>query len=353
MNLKLTTDVKLPTHVLGLDLVNGDLALAACLDGTVGRVFLNEKRWEAFATPHRSYASGVACLAERPQAVSAGYDGRLLWHDLETGKSSREVAAHQFWSWQLTADAKGQQVASVTGQYLPGGWKYEPAAGSEPGVKVYDAVSGNQLKAFAHLPPVQSVAFSPDGRFLAAANMMGEVCVWDLQGEEKPLATWKSEAFTSWGTTKTHHYCGGIFSLDFSPDGQWLLGCGMGPMGDPMAGNGKMTWQKWNWRTGEKVGQINEADGGKGLMESIRWSPDGQKFAMAGRQAQGTWNLAIFAADGKLLVSQDTKMRISQLHWTPDGQRLLTAGGTGQPQPDKDGKWPSYGRVQIWELETA
>ena len=66
----------------------------------------------------------------------------------------------------------------------------------------------------------------------AAANMMGEVRVWNLQAiaDGKPAAQWTSPDFTSWGTTKTHHYCGGIYGLAFSPDGSALLGCGMGPM---------------------------------------------------------------------------------------------------------------------------
>jgi hypothetical protein len=29
-------------------------------------------------------------------------------------------------------------------------------------------------------------------------------------------------------------------------------------MTDPMAGNGKMTWQRWNWRNGERIDQIKE-----------------------------------------------------------------------------------------------
>ena len=35
--------------------------------------------------------------------------------------------------------------------------------------------------SFEHTPPVQIVAFSPDGRHLAAGNMMVEVGVWDLE----------------------------------------------------------------------------------------------------------------------------------------------------------------------------
>ena len=187
----------------------------------------------------------------------------------------------------------------------------------------------------------------------AAANMMGEVRVWNLQAiaDGKPAAQWTSPDFTSWGTTKTHHYGGGIYGLAFSPDGSALLGCGMGPMTDPMAGNGRMTWQRWAWEKGERIDQIKDGQHGSGLMESVAWHPSGTHFCMAGRQAQGTWNAAIFSAtDGSLAHSVDTKKRITHARFTADGQSLILAGATGQPPP-KQGVWPAWGRVQIYQLE--
>src|SRR5207253_1727774 len=97
--------------------------------------------------------------------------------------------AHGFWSWKMAVSSDEALIASVTGQYRAGGYKYEPAPESEPSVKVFDARTGELRHCFSHVPPVLSVAFTPDGRFLAAANMMGEVCVWDLM-TEKQAAKW-------------------------------------------------------------------------------------------------------------------------------------------------------------------
>jgi WD40 repeat protein len=182
--------------------------------------------------------------------------------------------------------------------------------------------------------------------------MMGEVRVWALgAGHGKPVAQWTSPDFTSWGTTKSHHYCGGIYGLAFSPDGASLLGCGMGPMGDPMAGNGKMTWQRWDWKKGEKLAQIKDGQHGSGLMESVAWHPDGSHFVMSGKQAQGTWNAALFsAADGALVHSVDTKKRITHAIFSGDGKTLVISGAQSQPQP-KAGNWPSWGRVQTYRVE--
>jgi WD40 repeat protein len=290
-------------------------------------------------------------LPDGKTLISGGYDGALIWHDVESRKSVRRVKAHEFWSWQLALSRDGSRVATVTGQYLPGGWKYEPAQSAEPCLKVYDTYTGELVAAHPHLPPVLSCAFSPDGNHVAAANMMGEVRVFDLNTGSDPLSKWTTPSFTSWGSIKTHHYCGGIYALAFSPDGNALLGCGMGPMTDPMAGNGKMTWQRWDWRKGEKIDEIKDGQHGSGLMESLVWHPDGKHFVMAGKQAQGTWNLAIFAAaDGSLVHSIDTKKRITQTRFTADGRWLIVAGANGQPER-KNNEWRPWGRLQVYRVE--
>lgn len=353
MKLTLVHDHTLPTGVLGLALApDGSRVLAACVDGGLYTVDPATGEAVVFEERHASYASGCVLLPDGRTVISGGYDGVLLWHDLETRRAARRVQAHQFWNWQLALSPDGRRLATTTGQYLPGGWKYEPAAGTEPSVKVFDTQTGEPVGAFSHGPPVLSCAFSPDGRHLAAANMLGEVRVWDVPSRDgNPVAQWTSPDFTSWGTIKTHHYCGGIYALAFAPDGASLLGCGMGPMTDPMAGNGKMTWQRWNWRTGERIDQIHDGQHGSGLMETVAWSPDGSHFVMAGRQAQGTWNAAVFSAtDGGLVFSADTKQRITHARFTADGQSLILSGANGQPAR-KDGVWPPWGRLQVYRVE--
>lgn len=354
MKLALVHDHQLPTGVLGLAQVpNGDFVYAACADGTVRRLDRGTGASDVFEGRHDSFASGCVLLPDGRTLISGGYDGVLLWHDVATRRCWRRLKAHRFWSWQLALSSDGTRVASVTGQYLPGGWKYEPAPETEPSVKLFDAVTGEPVASLPHTPPVLSCAFSPDGRSVAAANMLGEVRVWTLDSTKDgmPATSWKSPDFTSWGSIKTHHYCGGIYALAFAPDGDSLVGCGMGPMTDPMAGNGKMTWQRWDWRKGERVAQIRDGQHGSGLMEALAWHPDGRHFVMAGKQAQGTWNAAVFsAATGELVHSVDTKKRITQARFSADGGTLILAGAKGQPAR-KDGVWPAWGRVQVYRVE--
>ena len=62
-------------------------------------------------------------------------------------------------------------------------------------------------------PNVFSVAYSPDGRWLAAGGGPGVVKIWDA-------------ATGTHLTTLDHPIVDGIESIAFSPDGQWLAAGG-------------------------------------------------------------------------------------------------------------------------------
>jgi WD40 repeat protein len=340
--------VKLPTAVLGLAVSDDEsIAYAACMDG-VYRVEIAggepEKLYE-----HLSYASSVVVRSSAKQLVSAGYDGVLKWYDLEQRQVVREVQAHQFWSWRMAIAPDHTHVASVTGQYLAGSYEYDPAPEREPSVRVYNAETGELVHSLAHVPSVQAVAYSPDGRYLAAANLMGEIRVWDAStGELK--AQWTTGDFTSWGIIKSHCYIGGIYDLHFTPDSQQLIATGMGPMRDPMAGNGKQTWQKFDWQASPPA-KVGEHASGEGLMEALAFTPDGQSFVMAGRLRGGDCNAAIFSnASGEKLSSVDSKCRITSARFSSNGSQLWLAGTQGQGE-HRDGKFPPFGRLDIYGLE--
>jgi WD40 repeat protein len=343
--------IKLPTAVLGVDVSpDAKLLYAACLDGGVYEVDA-ESGSATLLGKHDSYASGVALLPRSSTLVSAGYDGVLQWHDTAERNTNRKTNAHRFWSWQMAASSDGQLVASVTGQYLCGSYKYEPAPETEPSVRIFNTGTGKLVRSFSHVPPVQAVAFSPDNRFLAAGNLMGEVRLWDLAAGEQ-LAKWSTSNLTSWGIIKSHCYIGGISAMAFAPDKDELLICGMGPMRDPMAGNGKQTWQRFAWRENpvKKIDEIHDGESGGGLPETLTFHPSKQFFVMAGRLAQGKWNIAFFDAQtGSLIHSLDAKNRITKAVFNADGSRLILGMAAAQ-QKKKDGKFPDFGQIAIYSL---
>ncbi len=341
---------KVPTAILGGDLApDGRTLFASCMDG-VYRVDVESGEYEQL-DKHNSYASSAAYLPDSNMLVTSGYDGAVQWFDIEKGERVRWLQLHDFWSWEMALSPDKKLLASVTGQYLAGGYRYEPQAESEPSVRVITADSGEILHSFEHVPSVQAVAFSPDSQFVAAGNLMGEVRVWNVQSGEM-VANWTTPDFTSWGIVKSHCYLGGIFAMRFTNDGTALLLAGMGPMRDPMAGNGRQLWQKFSWQQDppEKIDETHKDESGEGLMEALAIHPLGDRFVMGGRLRGGAWNVGLFdSTDGKLLDSLKTDCRVTGAHFTADGKRLILIGTQGQPRKN-DGKFPNFGRVDVFEL---
>src|SRR5213075_1689587 len=142
MKLEKTKTIHLPTAVLGLSgAPDGARLYAACMDGKLYAVLPTTETVTPFEEGHSSYASGCVLLPEGNTLISAGYDGSLCWHDAVSKKLIRRVSAHDFWSWQLALSRDGKRVASVSGQFLVGTEKYEPAKATGPTVKVYDTAS--------------------------------------------------------------------------------------------------------------------------------------------------------------------------------------------------------------------
>ena len=349
LTVKSVKEIKLPTGVLAMDVTpDAKNAYASCIDGGVYAVELTDGKTEKLGE-HPSYVSGAALVANSPLLVSSGYDGMLQWHDTQERKTVRKVSAHQFWSWQSAASRDGKFIASVTGQYICGGYKYEPLPEREPSVRLFEAATGKPVYDFPHVPPVQSVAFSSDGKFLAAGNLMGEVRVWDVS-TGKQISTFTTPSFTGWGIIKGHYYTGGIFALHFAANDEELYLAGMSSTTDPAAGNGKQLWQRFNWREGKKLGETADSDAGKGLMETLAFHPDGNYFAMGGRLENGKWSLALFdTKTGALLHSLDTKSRVTKAVFSQDGTKLLIGEALGQGKP-KDGNIPDFGRITLYNL---
>ena len=345
-------EVRLPTSALGLALSEDDnLCHVTGMDGGVHEVEVGSGKTKRVGR-HESYASSLERLPGTQTLVSAGYDGRLIWHDLAKRNVIREVKAHDFWSWQMKVSTDGTKLASVTGRYACGGYKYEPAPEAEPSVRVYDTATGEPLAKFPHVPPVQSLAFSPDNRFLAAGNLMGEVCVWDL-AKRKQVANWTTSSFTGWGIIKGHYYTGGIFDMRFSDDSNELFVCGMGSTRDPAAGNGKQLWQRFDWRANpsKKLDETHSGEHGAGLMETLDQHPSGDYFVMAGRLFKGSWNVAFFDnATGNLLHSLDCGMRCIKARFNASGDKLFIAGTVSQSNDKKKKDKQKFGRIKIFNI---
>jgi len=350
LSLSRSIDFKLPTAILGAALsADGNSLVAGCMDG-VYLIDLQEKKFQRIGN-HASYVSSAAFAPAHQAIISAGYDGVIQWFDQLTLTLKRSVKVHDFWSWDMAISPDQTMIASVTGQYLAGDYKYHPASEREPSVRILSTATGEIQHSLSHVPSVQAVAFSHNSRWVAAGNLMGEVRVWDCQTGEL-AGSFTTPDFTSWGIIKSHCYLGGIFAIRFTPDDSAVIVCGMGDMRDPMAGNGRQLWQKWSWKdsSAEKLDETHAGESGEGLMETLAIDPIGRCFGMGGRLRGGDWNVALFdLTHGNRIATIKSGYRVTDMFFTPAGSQVVVVGTQGQPGKSDDGKFANFGRVEVYD----
>ena len=155
----------------------------------------------------------------------------------------------------------------------------------------------------------QAVAFSPDGAFVAAAELgSGRVGVHD-----GAIRTWdvRRRAATSVRIGRIV-----AATLDYSPDGRLLAAPGIAK-----------GVRVHDARSGRLVARLKTADEGR----SATFSPDGSLLATGDSSGHAQlWSTETWRPVGRRMFSHTA--RIQSLDFTPDGRTLLTAAGDGTMQ---------------------
>jgi WD40 repeat protein len=189
------------------------------------------------------------------------------------------------------------------------------------GVKVWDAATGQQLFALTTGGPfipsftaIHGVAYSADGKRLAAACGDGTVLVWskvDEGTEDRPLLVLRG-------------HTGACRSVAFSPDGKRLA-----------TGGADHTVRVWDANTGRVLAKAFSRE-----VQTVAFSRDGKRLASGG--ADNTVRLWEFGPDGKSTARHTLlghKGHVRALAFSPDGNRLASASVDGTVKV-----WDSAGR---------
>ncbi|MBF2050079.1 MAG: NACHT domain-containing protein [Elainella sp. C42_A2020_010] len=156
---------------------------------------------------------------------------------------------------------------------------------------------------------VLSVAFSPDGEWIATGDGNGQVRLWQTaDGQPSEIL---ADAYTGW-----------VWTVAFSPDGAMLAGGGVDP-----------TIKLWNPATGECLSALQGHDN---WVRAVAWSPDGQILASGSTDRTiKLWN----PYTGACLQTLQAGEAVWSVSWSPDGKHL-SSGGIDQ-------------QVRLWDIHTG
>ncbi|MEQ8786782.1 MAG: hypothetical protein RIC55_10810 [Pirellulaceae bacterium] len=277
-----------------------------------------EPKLTKVAAHHDNYVSAIALRGE--VVISAGYDGRILWTRAAGGEQLRDVAAHDGWIRDLTLLADDSQLASV---------------GHDLCVRLWDAETGALLRVFeghaattpqGYVSAIYALAASPDGRYLASGDRVGEVRVWEIE-TGKLAATLASPAFYTYDASKRVRSIGGIRSLCFSPDGKQLAIAGIGQVTNVDGFVGPCRIELWDWAAGKRT--FTGQDSHKAVLNHIAFDAGGEWLIAAGGGDSGGLLAFWDPSQEKPQHKAKPKGHIQRFHLDQSAGALYLAGHGG------------------------
>jgi WD40 repeat protein len=265
-----------------------------------------QQRMTPAATYH-GHVDSVRAVAFSPDGklLASGSDDQsiILW-DLAQGKPRAVLEGHRTSIWNLAFSPDGKTLASGIGQPSsdrPSGWDFN--------IKLWDVETGRLRRSLVGANSnVFSMAYSPDGRYLAACHNASNdnVKIWDV-------ATGRLLGSPTRG--------GHGQALAFSNDGKLLA-----------VANGGTDVELWEPATGERKGVVrvnSDVTGG------LRFSPDDRLLAVGTAKSVTLCELA----NGKELRKfEEVTLFPQHIVFTPDGKSLLAA---------------DWHLVRMWDVQTG
>ena len=263
---------------------------------------------------HESYVTGIVRVGS--ELISCGYDHRLIWWDIESKRSIRQVDAHDTWIRNIAISPDQTRVATVADDMQCKVW--EVATG-----KLLASMSDHQAMTPHHFPSMlYAVAFSPDGKWIATGDRIGHIAIWDAQSFSK-VSEIETPIMYTWDPTARRHSTGGIRSLTFSPDSQFLAVGGVGKIANIDHLDGPARLEIFGLPSGEQTLEL-EDNKKKGLVEQIAWSPDGKWILTAGGDNNGF--VTVYDAEsGDLLLQDGQDGHIHAIAHDEDFSNIYTA----------------------------
>jgi WD40 repeat protein len=304
------------------------IAMAMVREPGTGRLYLGGSTFKVYAadpnTPklelteigaHESYVTGVALAGK--VVVSGGYDGKLIWWDADKKEKIRSIDAHARWIRAVSATRDGKFVASVADDMVCKVW--EGATG-----KLVHELRGHKEKTPTHFPSMLfACAFSSDAKYLATADKVGHIVVWEA-ASGKQLTMLEAPGMYTWDSRQRIHSIGGIRGVAFSPDGKQIAVGGIGHINNIDHLDGPPRVEVFDTQAGKRTHEFAKTKL-KGIVNKVMFHPQGDWLAAAGGAGDGM----LFFMDlkkNKVVKEEKVKMHIHAIALNDTGDTLYAAG---------------------------
>ena len=266
------------------------------------------KRWIDAGAPKPSAQELSAAVVKAQAHIEPRVPVKAQIFSLAWSSKAGVMAAGGYKDVRLL-DAKGKAVATLGGHAevvravaFSADGKWIAAAGGWPGkkgeVKLWDVAKREVVRSFeGHGDSIYAVAFSPDGRTIATSSYDKLIKIWDA-GSGKEIRTLKD-------------HIDAVYALAFTPDGKRLV-----------SGGADRTIKIWNPETGERLYTLSDPTDG---VNTIALDPAGGRVAAAGLDKTiRVWSLGEKSGTliNTLIAHEDA---ILKLAWSPDGKTIVSA----------------------------